>query len=155
MFRIIAGLVVAFGYSAASSLGYVSNPWGPVLGKISEFNYEKADDESRYSFMFREASGVRSATNRLLAGTGDQIVDFEVDTARHRVTFLWRYPRGMQVNKATIRADTPRVLKNSCVSWSNSAMGRADVSWRFSYRNVRNQEVGSILLNPGTCHRYI
>ena len=155
MIRLLAMPVLAFSYLTAGHFGYVPNPWGPAVGKLYEFNYDKADTEARHNFLFREANSVRSATNQKLAGRGEKITKFEVDAARHRVTFLWRYPRGMNVSKTSIRASTPRVLRLNCPIWSQSSLGRAKVAWQFSYRNVRNQEVGSVLLNPGTCFKYI
>jgi len=155
MLRIFAPLIAVFGYSAASTMGYVPNMWGPAVGKLYSFNYEKADNESRRSFLFAQASNERSVTNKQLAGSGYSISEFELDTDRRRVTFLWRYPRNISMTKASIRSHKSSVLRETCKPWSQTSMGEAGVSWRFSYRDVRNQEVGSILINPGTCYNYI
>lgn len=155
MLRFAVPLIATFGYSAASTMGLVPNMWGPVLGEIQRFKYDKADDTARQSFLWAQSSLVRTTSNRDFAGTRFGVTDFKIDTDRKRVTFLFRYPRGMVIDKASMRRDTPLVLSRTCKTWSTSLMAEAGVSWRFSYRNVQNQEVGSVLLNPGTCMGYV
>jgi len=155
MIRTAAIILASLGYVAASGKGYVPNLMGLAVQKAEAVGYKNADDETRRNFLIKETEIELKHAKRLIRGTGYSITDYKVDTVRNRVTLIYRYPRDLHVTKASIRASAPDIYEISCKPWSQSNLGRWNVSLRFAYHNVRNQEVGSVLINPGTCHGYI